>query len=140
MQSPALPDLSWDHAQEMIRLVAEEAGSRGVPVCICIRDRHDNLVAHVRMKGALLGSVALSCEKARTSALFPFPSAAITVFPSLKFSNGGISDIEGGLPLLTAGGQSAGSIGVSGAMTGAEDAELAQLAVDKIDFILANYW
>ena len=65
MQRPALPDLSWDHAQEMIRLVAEEAGSRGVPVC---------------------------------------------------------------------------SIGVSGAMTGAEDAELAQLAVDKIDFILANYW
>ena len=92
------------------------------------------------MKGALLGSVALSCEKARTSALFPFPSEAIAMFPSLQFSNGGISSLRGGLPLTTETGVSVGSIGVSGAMTGEEDVELAQVAVDQIDFILENYW
>ena len=47
---------------------------------------------------------------------------------------------QGGLPLITSAGMSAGSIGVSGAPTGAEDAAIAKVAVDKIDFILDNYW
>ena len=88
------PDLSWNHAMEMLRLVIDEADSRGMALSICIRDRHDNLVAHVRMKNALLGSVDLSCMKARTSALFPFPSVAIAQFEALQFTNGIISPIE----------------------------------------------
>lgn len=36
--------------------------------------RHANLVLHARMKGALLGSVDLALQKARGSALFPFPT------------------------------------------------------------------
>ena len=79
------PDLSWNHAMEMLRLVIDEADTRGMALSICIRDRHDNLVAHVRMKNALLGSVDLSCMKARTSALFPFPSVAIAQFEALQF-------------------------------------------------------
>ena len=47
---------------------------------------------------------------------------------------------QGGLPLITSAGMSAGSIGVSGAPTGAEDAAIAKVAVDQIDFILDNYW
>merc|ERR1712154_498520 len=112
---------------EMIRLVIDEADTRGMALSICIRDRHDNLVA-------------LSCMKARTSALFPFPSVAIAAFEPLQFTNGIISPIEGGLPLITSSGVSAGSIGVSGAPTGAEDAAIAKVAVDQIDFILDNYW
>ena len=73
---------------EMIRLVTEEARSRDIAVTICIRDRHDNLVAHIRMKGALLGSVDLACQKARSSALFPAPSSFLENFPALQFSNG----------------------------------------------------
>ena len=46
------------------------------------------------MKNALLGSVDLSCMKARTSALFPFPSVAIAQFEALQFTNGIISPIE----------------------------------------------
>jgi len=134
------PDLAWNHAMEMIRLVIDEADTRGMALSICIRDRHDNLVAHIRMKNALLGSVDLSCMKARTSALFPFPSVAIAAFEPLQFTNGIISPIEGGLPLMTSSGVSAGSIGVSGAPTGAEDAAIAKVAVDQIDFILDNYW
>ena len=88
------PDLSWNHAMEMLRLVIDEADTRGMALSICIRDRHDNLVAHVRMKNALLGSVDLSCMKARTSALFPFPSVAIAQFEALQFTNGIISPIE----------------------------------------------
>ena len=133
-------DLSYDHAGEMLRLVTGKAAELGVAVCVCIRDRHDNLVAHIRMKNALLGSVELSCQKARSSALFPAPSAALSGFPGVELSNGIISNLRGGLPLITSGGVHAGSIGVSGAMTGEEDEEIAKVAVDKLDFILENYW
>lgn len=131
-------DLTGEQGLEMIRLVMEEARSRSIPITICIRDRHDNMVAQVRMKEALLGSVSLACDKARTSALFPFPSKAIQMFPSLALSNGIISSVAGGLPLIS-GGAAVGSIGVSGAMTGAEDEEIAQVAVDNLDQILANF-
>ena len=44
---------------EMIRVITEEASRREIPVVICIRDRHDNLVAHIRMKVLYLYSVAV---------------------------------------------------------------------------------
>ena len=125
---------------EMLRLVRTEATKTKTPVSICIRDRHDNLVAHVRMKKAPLGSVALSCQKARSSALFPFPSGLFKMFPGIELSNGIISNLKGGLPLTTSSGESVGSIGVSGARTGETDESLAKLAVDQIDSILENFW
>ena len=45
----------------------EKANQLGIAVVICVRDRHDNLVAHIRMKGALLGSVDLACQKVSTA-------------------------------------------------------------------------
>ena len=140
MQKSQPPDLNYDHAMEMIRLVKEKADQKKTPVVICIRDRHDNLVAHIRMKNALLGSVDLACQKARSSALFPFPSGAFKQFPGIELSNGIISNLRGGLPLVTSSGVSAGSIGVSGAMTGEEDEEIAKAAADMIDFVLERYW
>merc|ERR1719470_473410 len=62
-------DLTSDQGLEMIRLSMEKASELKIPVTICIRDRHDNLVAHIRMKNAILGSVDLACQKARSSAL-----------------------------------------------------------------------
>ena len=60
--------------------------------------------------------------------------------PGIELSNGIISPVKGGLPLMTSAGVSVGSIGVSGAATGEADEEIAKVAVDKIDFILENYW
>ena len=40
-------DLTGEQGLEMIRLVMEEARSRSIPITICIRDRHDNMVAQV---------------------------------------------------------------------------------------------
>ena len=92
------------------------------------------------MKNALLGSVELSCQKARSSALFPFPSAALKMAPGIELSNGIISPIGGGVPLLTANNVSVGSIGVSGAPTGEQDVEIAMVAVDRLEFILKSYF
>ena len=125
----------------MIRLSTAKAQELGVSAVICIRDRHDNLVAHIRMKNALLGSIELACQKARSSALFPpARSADLKMFPGVELSNGIISNLKGGLPLITSSGVAVGSIGVSGASTGDLDEEIAKAAAEKIDFILENYW
>ena len=124
---------------EIISMVMEKAKEMKMSVCICIRDRHDNLAGHVRMRDAALGSVDLACQKARSSALFSAPSAALRQFPGVELSNGIISNLRGGLPLITASGLSAGSIGVSGAETGEEDEELAKVVMDRIDYILQRY-
>ena len=109
-------------------------------VTICIRDRHDNLVAHIRMKNAVLGSVDLACQKARSSALLALsaPSADFKAFPGIELSNGIISNLRGGVPLWTSAGVNAGSIGVSGGQTGEEDEMLALVAVVNINEIIEN--
>ena len=129
-------DLNGDHALKMISLVMAKADEMNRSVTICIRDRHDNLVAHIRMKNAPLGSVDLACQKTRSSALFSEPSAAFKAFPGIELSNGIISNLRGGLPLWTSSGVSAGSIGVPGGQTGEEDEMLALLAVAKINEII----
>ena len=37
--------------------------------------RHNNLVLHMRMGDAMLGSIDLALQKARGSALFPMPTS-----------------------------------------------------------------
>jgi len=131
-------DLSSDQGLEMMRLSMEKATELKTPVTICIRDRHDNLVAHIRMKNAILGSVDLACQKARSSALFPAPSGDFAAFPGIELSNGIISNLQGGLPLITSDGVHVGSIGVSGAAAAEIDVEIAKVAADMIDSLLAE--
>jgi len=131
---PAPPqDLNLDHAMWMVKAAMTKAEELSTPVTICIRDRHDNLVAHIRMKNAFLGSVDLACQKARTSALFPAPSSAIAEMSSLQLSNGIISGVQGALPLVTSEGAHVGSVGISGASSGEVDEEIAKVAADMIN-------
>ena len=123
-------------AMQMVAAVGEKAKGMGVPVTICIKDRHNVLVAHVRMKNAILGSVELACQKATTSALFPAPSSALAEYPALQLSNGIISGVGGALPLITKDGVHVGSIGISGAPSGEMDEELAKIGVDMLDSLL----
>ena len=83
----------------LIKMSMEKATELKIPITICIRDRHDNLVAHKRMKNALLGSVELACQKARSSVLFPLPSSDYSAL-----SNGIISGLGGALPLISSDG------------------------------------
>lgn len=133
--SPPL-DLNLDHAQVMIKAAMTKAEELKTPVTICIRDRHDNLVAHIRMRNAFLGSVDLACQKARTSALFPAPSSAIAQIGALQLSNGIISGVQGALPLVTSSGAHLGSVGVSGASSGEVDEEIAKAGVDILGDVL----
>ena len=42
---------------------------------ILLSTRHNNLVLHMRMCDAMLGSIDLALQKARGSALFPMPTS-----------------------------------------------------------------
>merc|ERR1712098_515347 len=133
-----IPDLTWNEAFYMMKEMIWMSERRNVTVSICIRDRHDNLVAHIRTANALLGSVSLSCEKARSTALFMAPSGLAASFPGLELSNGIISPIQGAWPIMTSTGVFLGSIGVSGAPTGAEDEEIAKAGASLIDMALGK--
>ena len=63
------------------------------------------------MAGALLGSIDLALQKARGSALFPFPTSAFPQLPGIELTNGIIGKLGGGVPLLRGDGLSLGSIG-----------------------------
>merc|ERR1711915_733678 len=127
------PDLTSREAFPMIEEMFGLAEEKNLAVSICIRDRHDNVVAHIRGNNALLGSVSLSCEKARSTALFMAPSGMAAAFPGLELSNGIISPIQGAWPIMTSTGTFLGSIGVSGAPTGEEDEDIAKEGASVID-------
>lgn len=108
------------------RIVAagqEAAAGIGVAMSIAIVDTAGNLVAFQRMDGAWLGSVDLAQRKARTSALFPMPSAVLGEMSQpggpiygIEATNGGLVSFGGGLPLAAADGTVIGAVGVSGGL------------------------
>merc|ERR1711915_16466 len=132
------PDLTSNEAMRMVRKMFKVAEEQGLAISVCIRDRHDNLVAHIRGDNALLGSMSLSCEKARSTALFMAPSGMAASFPGLELSNGIISPIQGAWPIMTSTGTFLGSIGVSGAPTGEQDEEIARAGASVIDSALES--
>merc|ERR1712025_337820 len=126
------PTLTWNQGKDILMALTSDATQRSIPVSICLKDAHDNVVTHVRMVGAVLASVDLSCEKAKSSARFPAPSSDLAAIPGLELSNGYMSNLRGGFPLVTSDGKWIGSVGVSGAPAGNIDEEIAKVAVETI--------
>lgn len=88
---------------------------------ICIVDAGSNLVAFARMDGAWIGSVDISCKKAKTAAWFTTDTAALTplVQPgsslyNIEHSNGGLITFPGEVVITNNAGEIIGAIGVSG--------------------------
>jgi glc operon protein GlcG len=115
--------------------IAEAAESFAVRnnwnVVIAVMDCGANLLYLARMDGALLGSVAIAQQKARTSVLFKCPTKDLEAGLAggatslLKLD---ILPYEGGIP-IAADGVVAGAIGVSGG-TPAQDGQIAQAGAD----------
>merc|ERR1712130_567849 len=124
-------DLKLPVAKALAMLAMEEAMNRNVSAVIAIMDRHNNLVLHMRMCDAMLGSIDLALQKARGSALFPMPTSMFSMVDGIELSNGVIGKLGGGVPLTLKSGISAGSIGISGAMTPGDDEAIAKAAASK---------
>src|SRR6202161_2222842 len=108
-------------AKRVLAAAERKAEEIAQPMNIAVVDAGGNLVAHVRMDKAWMGSVDISIKKAWTSRAFDIETKALgelsqsgDQFFGIHASNGGkVMIFAGGIPLKK-GGKVVGAIGVSG--------------------------
>lgn len=119
-------------ARRVIEAAEKKALDIGQPMNIAVVDSGGNLVAHVRMDRAWLGSIDISIKKAFTSRAFDISTRELALhsqsggqFFGIHASNEGrIMIFAGGIPLLR-NGEIVGAIGVSGG-SGEQDHAVAE--------------
>ena len=108
-------------AKRVIEAAEKKAAEIGQPMNIAVADVGGNLIAHVRMDGAWIGSIDISIKKAYTSRAFDIATKDLAEhsqsggqFFGIHASNDGkIMIFAGGIPLKQDG-KVVGAIGVSG--------------------------
>jgi len=124
--------INLETARKVIAAAEKKAAEIGQPMNIAVVDAGGNLVAHVRMDGAWIGSIDISINKAFTSRAFDIATKDLAThsqsggqFFGIHASNGGrIMIFAGGIPLKE-GGHVVGAIGVSGG-SGEQDHAVAE--------------
>lgn len=124
--------IKLEDAKRVIRAAEKKASEIGQPMNIAVADAGGNLVAHVRMDGAWIGSVDISIKKAYTSRAFDITTKDLgensqpgQQFYGIHASNDGkIMIFAGGIPLKKDG-KVVGAIGVSGG-SGEQDHSVAE--------------
>ena len=119
-------------ARRIIAAAEKKANEIGQPMNIAVADAGGNLVAHVRMDNAWLGSVDISIKKAWTSRAFDITTRDLgensqsgdQFFGIHASNNGKVMIFAGGIPLKKDG-KVVGAIGVSGG-SGEQDHSVAE--------------
>ncbi|MGH9639396.1 MAG: GlcG/HbpS family heme-binding protein [Bryobacteraceae bacterium] len=119
-------------ARRVIAAAEKKAEAIRQPMNIAVVDEGGNLVAHVRMDGAWIGSIDISINKAFTARAFDIATKDLAEhsqsggqFFGIHASNHGrVMIFAGGIPLKQ-GGKVVGAIGVSGGM-GEQDQAVAE--------------
>ncbi|CAN5856897.1 hypothetical protein BH11PLA1_BH11PLA1_20620 [soil metagenome] len=115
------PLVSLADARRVIAAAERAALSQGQPMNIAVVDAGGNLVAHIRMDGAWMGSINIAINKAWTSRAFDISTKELAGvsqpgedFFGIHASNQGrVTIFAGGVPLKRAG-NVVGAVGVSG--------------------------
>jgi len=110
-----------EDARRVIAAAEKKAAEIGQPMNIAIADEGGNIVAHVRMDNAWIGSIDISQKKAYTSRAFDIQTKDLAThsqsggqfFGIHASNNGKIMIFAGGIPLKKDG-KVVGAIGVSG--------------------------
>lgn len=121
-----------EDARRVIAAAEKRAHEIGQPMNIAVVDEGGNLVAHVRMDGAWLGSIDIAMNKAFTARAFDISTRELAgysqsggQFFGIHASNHGrIMIFAGGIPLKRDG-RVVGAVGVSGG-TGDQDQAVAE--------------
>lgn len=119
-------------ARRVIEAAERKAVEIGQPMNIAVVDAGGNLVAHVRMDNAWIGSVDIAIKKAWTSRAFDISTKELAElsqsgdqFFGIHASNGGrVMIFAGGIPLKR-GSEVVGAVGVSGGL-GKQDQAVAE--------------
>src|SRR3982074_206810 len=126
--------ITLNDAKKIIGAAEKKAASIGQPMNIAVADGGGNLVAHVRMDGAWLGSIDISINKAFTARAFniatkdlaPLAQPGGDFFGIHASNHGRVMIFAGGVPLRRAG-KVVGAVGVSGG-SGEQDQAVAGAA------------
>ena len=126
--------VSLEDARRVTAAGEDCAHEIGQPQNIAVVDAGGNLVSHVRMDGAWIGSVDISINKAFTARAFDLPTADLAAdsqpggqFYGIQESNKGrVMILAGGIPLKRDG-EVVGAVGVSGG-DGEQDGAVAEAA------------
>jgi uncharacterized protein GlcG (DUF336 family) len=124
--------VTLEDARKVIAAAESKAKALGQPMNIAVADAGGNLVAHVRMDGAWMGSIDISIKKAFTARAFDIATKDLAQhsqsggqFFGIHASNDGrIMIFAGGVPLKRDG-RVVGAIGVSGG-SGEQDHAVAE--------------
>lgn len=124
--------ITLNDARRIIAAAEKKANEIVQPMNIAVVDAGGNLVAHVRMDGAWIGSIDISIKKAYTSRAFDIATKDLAAhcqsggqFFGIHTSNDGqIMIFAGGIPLKR-NGKVVGAIGVSGG-SGEQDHAVAE--------------
>jgi uncharacterized protein GlcG (DUF336 family) len=124
--------VTLEAARRVIAAAERKAAEIGQPMNVAVADAGGNLVAHVRMDGAWIGSVDISIKKAWTARAFDLATKDLAEnsqsgdqFFGIHASNDGrVMIFAGGVPLRK-GGEVVGAIGVSGG-SGEQDQAVAE--------------
>jgi uncharacterized protein GlcG (DUF336 family) len=115
------PMITLNDARRIIAAAEKKAAEIGQPMNIAVVDEGANLISHVRMDGAYIGSIDISINKAYTSRAFDMATKDLAEYSQsggqffgVHVSNSGrIMIFAGGIPLRRDG-KVVGAIGVSG--------------------------
>lgn len=124
--------VTLDDARKVIAAAEKKATEVSQPMNIAVADAGGNLIAHVRMDGAWIGSIDISIKKAFTSRAFDIATKDLAKhsqsggqFFGIHASNDGrVMIFAGGIPLKRDG-KIVGAIGVSGG-SGEQDHAVAE--------------
>jgi uncharacterized protein GlcG (DUF336 family) len=127
--------ITLEEAKRVIAAAEKKAAELGQPMNIAVADDGANLVAHVRMDGAWIGSIDISIHKAFTARAFDISTRDLgknaqpgAQFFGIEVSNGGrVMIFAGGIPLRRER-KVVGAIGVSGG-SGEQDQAVAEAGV-----------
>ena len=121
-----------EDARRIISAAEKKATEIGQPMNIAVADEGGNIVAHVRMDNAWIGSIDISMKKAYTSRAFDIETKELAKhsqsggqFFGIHASNDGrVMIFAGGVPLKRDG-KIVGAVGVSGG-SGEQDHAVAE--------------
>jgi len=124
--------IKLNDARRIIAAAEAKAAEIGQPMNIAVADSGGNLIAHVRMDNAWLGSIDISIKKAYTSRAFDIATKDLAehsqsggqFFGIHASNNGRIMIFAGGIPIKQ-NGVVVGAIGVSGG-SGEQDHAVAE--------------
>lgn len=130
--------LSLEDARRVLDAALEKAVEIGQPMNVAVVDDGGHLLAFGRQDGAILGSIDIATNKARTSAIMKMSTqelgkAAATDGPlyGIEVTNGGLVIFGGGILLTDGDNGVVGAIGVSAGSV-EQDVEVAQAGVDAL--------